>query len=138
MSYLPLYAAATAGVVVALDAAWAALRYATTGHAPRPYDAVTDRYEAWRDSRLPGPEPVPRSVLAAQLRRLADEVQRIGDSDRPAKALHLRAALLAYDDGLLRACSELGVAPPEGATSGMSRERRFQVESALLASGFSW
>jgi hypothetical protein len=138
VTWLPAYAAVTAGVVVVLDAAWAALRYATTGHAPRPYSVLTDRVEAWRDAQRPGPEPVPAAVLAAQLRRLADQVQRISDSDRPAKALHLRAALLAYDDGLMRACSELGVSPPAKARSGMSRELRFQVESALLASGFSW
>ncbi|CAN7362746.1 hypothetical protein [Knoellia sp. LjRoot47] len=138
MTYLPVYAAVTARVVLALDAAWAVLRYATSGQAPRPYNAVTDRVEAWRDDRRPRPEPVPVPVLAAQLRRLSDQVQRISDSDRPAKALHLRAALLAYDDGLLRACSELGVRPPAGASRGMSREQRFSTESALLASGFAW
>lgn len=66
MTYLPVYAAVTARVVLALDAAWAVLRYATSGQAPRPYNAVTDRVEAWRDDRRPRPEPVPVPVLAAQ------------------------------------------------------------------------
>ncbi|WP_156996885.1 hypothetical protein [Knoellia aerolata] len=138
MTYLPAYVAATAGVVVALDAAYALLKYATTGHAPRPYSALTDRYEAWRDAQLPRPEPVPPQELADRLRRLSAEVQAVTASSRPAKALHLRAALLAYDDGLLQACRELHVQPPEGTKSGMSSQQRFQTESALMASGLVW
>ncbi|MDT0214536.1 hypothetical protein Q9R29_11625 [Rothia sp. ARF10] len=138
MSYLPLYVAATAGVVVAFDAAYAVLRYATTGHAPRPYDALTDRWEAWRDSRLPAPEPVEPDVLAAHLRRLSEQLRTVTESARPAKALHQRAALLAYDDGLLRACRELGVPVAEGVSSGMSERERFETESALMGSGFTW
>ena len=37
VSYLPLYAAATAGVVVALDAAYAVLRYATISMSCRQF-----------------------------------------------------------------------------------------------------
>ena len=83
VTYLPAYVAATAGVVVALDAAYALLKYATTGHAPRPYSALTDRYEAWRDAQLPRPEPVPPQELADRLRRLSAEVQAVTASSRP-------------------------------------------------------
>lgn len=138
MTYLPAYIAVTAGVVLALDAAHAVLRYAATGHAPRPYSAVTDRWEEWRDAQIPPPAPPTPQALSADLRRLADEVQAVTASSRPAKALHLRAALLAYDDALLRACRELHVGTPEGARSGMSPDNRFRTESALLASGFEW
>lgn len=80
---------------------------------------------------------VPIQVLAAELRRLAAEVesQRTTLSGHPS-AVRRRATALAYDDRLVEACNLLGVEQCLAVRHGRSRDvERLRVEAALAAAG---
>lgn len=80
---------------------------------------------------------IPLEVLAAELRRLAAEVevQRTTLSGHPS-AVRRRATALAYDDRLVEACGLLGVEQCLATRHGRSRDvERLRVEAALAAAG---
>lgn len=86
--------------------------------------------------RGPRPEPTSAPRLSKDLRRLADERERLRDSDLPAEGARLAACIEAYDGILLQACEAVGVTPPSHRPLGDSE--RTQVETALLAAGLRW
>lgn len=90
--------------------------------------------------RVHPPAPVADNVsveqLAADLRRLATELERVRHQDQPAKMARLTAAALAYDWVLLSAARTLDVPAPGQAPLG-SLERLY-TEAALAAQGLDW
>lgn len=125
--------AAVAGLLAVLLCAAGLL-----GHLDRPL-AASGR--AWRRLRLrparpvrPGTVPVER--IAADLRRLADLVERTYATDQPAKMERLRAASLAYDQVLLAACRTLEV--PSAQTPPLRPLERLVAEADLARSGLDW
>jgi hypothetical protein len=74
--------------------------------------------------------------LAADLRRLADGLERAYRLDEPAKMARLSAAALAYDWVLLSAARTLEVPAPDRAP--LDPIERLQTEAALAAEGLSW
>jgi hypothetical protein len=137
VTYLPAYLAVTAGLLAVFDAVFAALQWAATGRAPRPFRTLAARLEAARDRRRPAPEPMPPVLLGLELRRLGCEVQRIAASDLPAKAMRLQACTAAYDHVLLECCRTLDV-PVSYTATPLSGDQRFDAEASLLEAGFSW
>lgn len=135
--YLLLYVLAAAASMVVLDLVYAALRWFVSGTAPFPFRGLAAWLDERRERRLPRPEPMPPVLLGLELRRLGDEVQRIADSDLPAKCVRITACTAAYDDTLLKACRSLGVEVPDGPVP-LGERRRFEAESALVAAGFEW
>lgn len=105
------------------------------GHLERPTDALRD---AWH--RVRAPVPVPETVaveqLAADLRRLADLIERTYATEQPAKMARLTAAALAYDYVLLSACRTLEVPPPSSLP--LDPLERLQTEAALARRGLDW
>ena len=105
------------------------------GHLERPIDAVR---EAWH--RVRPPEPVPETVaveqLAADLRRLADLIERTYATEQPAKMARLTAAALAYDYVLLSACRTLEV--PQPPSLPLASLERLETEAALASRGLDW
>jgi hypothetical protein len=74
--------------------------------------------------------------LAADLRRLANHLERIYRADEPSKMERLQAAALAYDWVLLSACRTLDVPVPGDAP--LDAMERLQTEAALAALGLDW
>jgi hypothetical protein len=74
--------------------------------------------------------------LAADLRRLAAELERVRDQDQPAKMARLTAAALAYDWVLLSAARTLDVPAPGHAP--LRPVERLETEAALAAQGLDW
>jgi hypothetical protein len=74
-------------------------------------------------------------ALAADLRRLSAEHDRLVGADVPGKLARLRAVQLAYDDTLLRAGAVLAVDLPPAP---LSTTTRLQAEAELAAHGFDW
>lgn len=93
---------------------------------------------AWRRLRPPPPrtEHVSVEVLAADLRRLADNLESVRNHDQPAKMARLTAAALAYDWVLLSACRTLDVHVTSSAP--MDSLTRLETEAALAAEGLDW
>lgn len=92
----------------------------------------------WRRVR-PQPEvsdTVSVERLAADLRRLADLLERTYATEQPAKMARLTAAALAYDYVLLSACRTLEI--PSPTTVPMSAMDRLVIEAALARSGLNW
>ena len=135
--YLLLYVLVAMALMVVLDLVYAGLRWFVSGTAPFPFRSLAAWLERRRDRRRPPPEPVPPVLLGRELRRLGEEVQRIADSDLPAKSVRITACTAAYDDTLLKACRSLGVPAPDGPVP-LGERRRFEAESALVAAGFQW
>jgi hypothetical protein len=74
--------------------------------------------------------------LAADLRRLAAQLERVHVQDQPAKMERLTAAALAYDWVLLSAARTLDVpAPPHAPLRPLER---LETEAALAAQGLDW
>jgi hypothetical protein len=79
----------------------------------------------------------PMATLAVQWRlsRLACEIRRLEtDGSSWAKAHHLRAAEIAYDDLLAEACELVGIPAPVAAPP----VRRLIMESDLRVRGWTW
>ena len=72
-----------------------------------------------------------------ELSRLADHVRFVDESDLPRKAERLMAARLAYDHALRDYCRAVDIPVPK-AIRGLSREQRFDMESALIGTGHEW
>ena len=93
----------------------------------------------WHRVRPPRPETSHVSVeqLAADLHRLAEQLERVRRLDEPAKMERLTAAALAYDWVLLSACRTLDVpVPPSRAP--LHPLERLETEAALAAQGLDW
>ena len=121
------------GVAVALVMGLCAV--ALLGHLDRLGSFVT---RLWRRVR-PRPEvsdTVSVEQLAADLRRLADLLERTYATEQPAKMARLTAAALAYDYVLLSACRTLEIPTPQ--TVPMSAMDRLVIEAALARSGLDW
>ncbi len=74
--------------------------------------------------------------LAADLRRLAAELERVQTQDQPAKMARLTAAALAYDWVLLSAARTLDV--PVTGEAPLRPVERLETEAALAAQGLDW
>jgi hypothetical protein len=110
----------TAALLGHLD--WAGRRIATGWHRVRPVPPHTDNVSVER--------------LAADLRRLARELERVYAQDQPAKMARLTAAALAYDWVLMSAARTLDVPVPGPAP--LNPVERLQTEAALAAQGLDW
>lgn len=102
-------------------------------------DRVAARVGDWWWRLRPRPvvaETVPLERLVADLRRLADLLERTYASDQPAKMERLTAAALAYDYVLLSACRTLDVPPPTSLPLGPLE--RLETEAALARQGLDW
>lgn len=83
----------------------------------------------------PASDPFESLTVQWRLSRLAWEIRQLEhDSGRWARAHHLRAAELAYDDLLAEACSLAGVPIPDA----KSAIRRLIMESDLRSRGWTW
>ena len=115
-----------------LGAAW------LFGHLDRTSHVVV---LAWHRLRPPVPQPttVPVEQLAADLRRLADYLEAVYETDQPAKMERVTAAALAYDRVLLSACRTLEVpAPATTPVPPLDPIDRLTVEAALARHGLTW
>jgi hypothetical protein len=110
----------TAALLGHLD--WAVRGIAAGYHRVRPVPPQTDNVSVER--------------LAADLRRLADELERVYAQDQPAKMARLTAAALAYDWVLMSAARTLDVPVPGPAP--LDPIDRLQTEAALAAQGLDW
>lgn len=92
----------------------------------------------WQRVHPPEPRTETECVeqLAADLRRLADGLERAYRLDQPAKMARLTAAALAYDWVLLSAARTLQVPAPERPP--LDSYTRLQTEAALAAQGLDW
>jgi hypothetical protein len=89
-----------------------------------------------RLGRGPRPDHLPVEELAADLRRLAAEIDAVFRADEPAKHHRLRAATLAYDWVLLAACRTLDV--PQPGPAPLDPLDRLSTEAALATRGLQW
>ena len=99
---------------------------------------VADRVRAVHDRWRPQPPPDPFEVLSVQLRleRLAHEIAELESNPaRWARAHHLRAALIAYDDLLEEACRMAGAPIAEMEARPV---RRLLEEAELRSRGWTW
>jgi hypothetical protein len=134
---MPYVVANVAGLALVIGSLASGVRWLTTGQPPRFLQPTVARVEAWRAARRPGPEPIPPVLLALELSRLAAHVRLVDESNHPNKAERLMAARLAYDHALRDYCRAVDI-PVPSATRGLSREQRFDVESALIGAGHEW
>lgn len=74
--------------------------------------------------------------LAADLHRLAVNLDTLERSDEMHRVARLRAASLAYDDVLLSACRTLQVDVPD--STPLRPVERLQTEAALAQRGLVW
>ena len=86
--------------------------------------------------RSPCPDHQPVEELAADLRRLAAEIDAVFAQDQPAKHHRLRAATLAYDWVLLSACRTLEV--PDPGPAPLDPISRLSTEAELATRGLQW
>ncbi|MFW5473030.1 hypothetical protein ACOCJ5_06965 [Knoellia sp. CPCC 206450] len=82
-------------------------------------------------------EPIAPVLLGLELARLAQHLQHVEDGNQPSKAERLAASTLAYDLALRDYCRSVDVPVPEGHGT-LSRNQRFELETALLTSGHDW
>ena len=134
---MPYVLGNVAGLALVIAAGVSGLRWWNTGEAPRVLRPAVDRAQAWLDGRRPAPEPIPPVLLALELSRLAAHVRYVEESDLPRKAERLMAARLAYDHALRDYCRAVDIRVPT-AIRGLSREQRFDMESALIGAGHEW
>ena len=112
-----------------------AAAFAVFLHAPSWIDHAVDSLRQRRARRMPTSPPIER--LAADLRRISAEIERIQVIDPPYKVVRLKAAVAAYDDTLLVCCRSLGGEPPRDRGPLDPRER-LDAEVALLQEGLTW
>ena len=134
---MPYVVGNVAGLALVVAAIVGGVRWLTTGQPPRLLRPAVDRAGTWLDARRPPPEPLPPILLALELSRLAAHVRYVEESDLPRKAERLMAARLAYDHALRDYCRAVNIPVPM-AIRGLSREQRFDMESALIGAGHEW
>lgn len=74
--------------------------------------------------------------LAARLRRLSSDYDRLKASSPPAQAARMRAVALAYDDTLRDCCAATGL--PDPGSPPLTAASRLSVEAALSQRGVTW
>jgi hypothetical protein len=126
-----------AGLALVIGSLLSAVRWVTSGRPPKVLQPAVDRVAARRDARRPLREPIPPVLLALELSRLADHIRAVDQSNHPNKAERLMAARLAYDHALRDYCRAVDIPVPL-AIRGLSREQRFDMESALIGAGHEW
>lgn len=134
---MPYVVGNVAGLALVVAAIVGGVRWLTTGQPPRLLRPAVDRAGAWLDARRPPATPIPPILLALELSRLAAHVRYVEESDLPNKAERLMAARLAYDHALRDYCRAVDIPVPM-AIRGLSREQRFDMESALIGTGHEW
>jgi hypothetical protein len=134
---MPYVLGNVAGLALVVAGLVGGVRWLSSGEPPRYLRPAVDRAEAWLDARRPAPEPIPPVLLALELSRLARHVRTVDESDLPRKAERLMAARLAYDHALRDYCRAVDIPVPT-AIRGLSREQRFDMESALIGAGHEW
>jgi hypothetical protein len=134
---MPYVLGNVAGLVLVIGSLVTGVRWATTGQPPRLVRPLVRRLQARRDRRRPLPEPIPPILLAMELSRLAAHIRRVESGDQPRKAERLMSARLAYDHALRDYCRAVNIPVPT-AIRGLSREQRFEMESALIGAGHDW
>ena len=137
MSVVLGYTAGFSGLCALVWCFGRGLRWAVLGEPPPEVRPAVERAQAWMASRRPAPEPIPPVLLALELDRLARHVRYVDQSDMPNKAERLMAARLAYDHALRDYCRAVDIPVPL-AIRGLSREQRFDMESALISAGHEW
>jgi hypothetical protein len=134
---MPYVVGNVAGLALVFTGVIAGARWFNTGRPPRILRPAVDRAVARLDARRPRHEPLPPVLLALELSRLARHVRYVEESDLPRKAERLMAARLAYDHALRDYCRAVDIEVPT-AIRGLSREQRFDMESALIGAGHEW
>ena len=134
---MPYVLGNVAGLAAVVAGLVGGVRWLSSGQPPRLLRPVVGRAQAWLDARRPVPEPIPPVLLALELSRLARHVRTVEESDLPRKAERLMAARLAYDHALRDYCRAVDIPVPT-AIRGLSREQRFDMESALIGAGHEW
>jgi hypothetical protein len=134
---MPYVLGNVAGLALVIAAIVGGTRWLTSGQPPRLLRPAVDRVVARLDARRPPREPIPPILLALELSRLAQHVRFVDESDLPRKAERLMAARLAYDHALRDYCRAVDIPVPK-AIRGLSREQRFDMESALIGTGHEW
>ena len=134
---MPYVLGNVAGLALVIAVGVGGARWLNTGQPPRVVRPVVGRAQAWLDARRPPVEPLPPILLALELSRLAAHVRHVEESDLPNKAERLMAARLAYDHALRDYCRAVDIPVPT-ALRGLSREQRFDMESALIGAGHEW
>lgn len=99
-------------------------------------DAITSAWRWLRRRKTPDVAPFPVQKIAADLHRLNAYLEQLEQSDAPARAARLKAAVLAYDDVLLLACRTLEIPAPE--CTPMAPIARLETEAALAQRGLVW
>jgi hypothetical protein len=90
-----------------------------------------------RHFAAPRPVHPPLERIAADLRRIGDDLERLQHCERlPGHLLRLQAAAAAYDQTLLLACRVLRV--PDTPGPPLSAWDRLQVEADLVRAGLTW
>jgi hypothetical protein len=134
---MPYVLGNVAGIALVMTAAVSGCRWLNTGRPPRLLRPGIQRAQTWLEQRRPEPEPLPPILLALELSRLAAHVRLVDESDHPNKAERLMAARLAYDHALRDYCRAVDIPVPQ-AIRGLSREQRFDMETALIGAGHEW
>jgi hypothetical protein len=88
-----------------------------------------------RSRHGPPPDPLQALTVQCRLSRIAWEIHHLErDDERWARAHHLKAAEIAYDDLLAEACRMAGLPLPDGPRP----VRRLIMESDLQSRGWTW
>lgn len=134
---MPLLLGNVAGFALFVATGVGVLRWIGSGEPPKVLRPAVGWAKDKVDQRRPRPEPLPPILLALELSRLAAHVRRVEESNFPRKAERLMAARLAYDHALRDYCRAVDIPVPT-AIRGLSREQRFDMESALIGAGHEW
>jgi hypothetical protein len=127
-----------AGLVILVLLLWCAYRWIDTEQPPRVLRPAVRAVARVRDRLRPPPPPsLPPVLVALELRRLSEEVRKVDEGDPPRKAERLAARTLAYDLALRDYARLVDIPVPEGHL-GLTREQRFELESALIGAGYDW
>lgn len=124
----------SAGMAASAPVVAAGVRWLMTGEPPRWIDDQIDRR---RVARAALREPMPQVLHELELKRLAQEVQRVRADQQPGQHHRVRATTAAYDGALVQTCRALGIEHSPGALP-LSDEQRYEVETALMAAGVQW
>jgi len=98
------------------------------------------RRRGQKSAQAPTPEQsreVDVVLYTLELGRLATEIEKVRQSDRPGKMVHMTATVAAYDTVLLTCCRTVGLTVPDRRPP-LAADERLEAELALLARGVEW
>lgn len=124
----------SAGMAASAPVVAAGVRWLMTGEPPKWIDDQIDRRRVAQAAQRPG---MPQVLHELELKRLAEEVQRVRADQQPGQYHRVRATTAAYDGALVQTCRSLGLQAPN-TTPPFSDEQRYEVETALMAAGVHW